>query len=629
MRFRTKVVLTEEALAEVVSAYENFEAFAFDVETRSHRPSRDPKGRKGQQKDIPALDTMTNEVFWISLAGPGRGDVIPCGHTFDGSPKQLTKTQVFQALRPLFFSGKVKIGHNIKFDLQSVAKYYGDEVPPAPYCDTQTMVHLIDETYGNKGGFNLKNLASKIIGYEYREKIGDLVDKVEFERVARYSLVDAKMAWLIYWKVWPIYQQPKKAKLKHLLLEVEMPVTKALIGMNRHGAYVNREKFASLSKDFTLRKAQAEETVYQLAGKNFNLNSPKQRNEFFYGELGIKCDFFTDKGAQSTNAKALLKLAKRNPVAKALQEYSDLHKMLTTYIDGYIPQIEDDNRIRASFNQSVPVTGRFSCSKPNLQNIPARYKQNFESKIIRELFEAPPGKLLIVGDFSQIELRILAHQTQDPTLLKAYREGLDLHRLTASKAYKVPEADVTKEQRAVGKTSNFNLAFEGGPARIVDAVEKEGGKMSVAESRRVYEAWHKTYPEVKRWGQRVKDRCWNVGYVETLYGRRRHLPEIRSHVESLQHYAERQAVNHPIQGSAADIAKACMVDLDNALADYPAQLVLQVHDEYVVEVDEELVDEVLQIVIEVMEGIKLHGEPVLSVPLVADVHAGKTWAEAK
>ena len=618
----------------MVQDYLRFPAFAFDVETVGTRPSRDLPVDKGKKaKDAPALDAMTNRVFWISFAGPGRADVIPLGHTLPG-PKQLEPHIAFDILEPLLFSEAVKVGANVKFDVLSVAKYYDFPVAP-PYADVQTMVHILDENFIRKGGFNLENLSQKLLGYTYKEKLGEKVAKSTFEQVARYSFLDAKMTWLLYQKLLPLIE---KQPAFQFLFDLEMDVIEALVEMYIVGVHVDRNGFLNEYNRLSEQLAVAEAKVYEAAGTTFNPRSAPQRNQFFYDTLGLKCDFFTEKGAQSTNAEALRALAKKSPVAKALLEYTSLVKLVSQYFKGFIPHIQDDDRIRAHYKGTGPVTGRYACSRPNIQNIPIRRQENFDSAVVRRLFTAPPDKgepyILIVADYSQIELRILAHQCGDPQLVRAYTEGIDLHRLTASMVYQVEFEKVEGWQRSIGKTANFNFAFEGGPARVIEAVEKDGGKISVREAERVYEAWHLAYPRVRKWGDYQKKLAFDRGYVETLFGRRRRLPEIRYRGDSettrkARNYARRQAVNHPIQGTAGDIAKLATVRLHDALFQTPARFVLQVHDEFMVQAPKRLEAETISLVREAMEGITRNGGPVLVMPLLADIHSGQNWVEAK
>jgi DNA polymerase I-like protein with 3'-5' exonuclease and polymerase domains len=658
----TKTVRTTEDLKQVVEDYLDFDEFAFDVETRTNRKVRGlalageiPKGtsrdaeqmkicpscqrpfpprhnrkfctdecRDAAGKDKPALDPMTNVVWSISLAGPGRSDVIPCGHP-DPRP-QLRPEQVFDALEPLMFSDRRKVNQNVGFDLLSVSKYYDGEIPDPPYGDTLVAAFLLNE---NLGVYKLGALSKLYVGYIYAEKLGEEAYRVEFERAIRYSLVDAKMAWLLWWKLTRKLSKRGLAKLR-ALLDLEMEVLRVLIHMRQYGAYVDVEEFRRLRPELETRRTAAQRQAIAIITDRWdrpdeiNLNSTQQLGHYFYDVLRIKCPKFTDKGARSTDAQTLRYLARRSPAAGAVLEYKDLQKLLSTYVAGYIPTIEDDNRIRASFNQAIARTGRLSCSTPNLQNIPARYKDTFEATMVRRLFVAPSGRKLIVADYSQIELRVLAHQCRDAKLMYAYTHDLDLHTQTAALIWRIPQTEVTPAQRSIAKNCNFNFAFEGGPGRV-----EEMSGISESDAEAVYKAWHRAYPGVKRWAEKVKDFCRVQGFVETLYGRKRRLKDVTSDVPKLRYYAERQAVNHPIQGTAADIAKLAIVAVHEALRGLDAHLVLQIHDEFIIECDERVVPRALPLVREAMEDIRLGDRPVLDVPLVANISVGQNWAECK
>jgi DNA polymerase-1 len=653
-------VQSVEDLKHLVADYERFGEFSFDIETRKGRPVRaldavaEKKGntkfrsdakpceacgrrlpahrrvwcsdvcRLAAEKDKPALDARTNVVWSISLAGPGRCDVIPCGHP-DPRP-QLDHTNVFDALEPLFFSDRRKINQNVSFDLLSIAKYYDWQIPPPPYGDTLMLVFLLNE---NGYSYKLGELTKRYFNYEYAEKLGEQAYTAPWNEAVRYSALDAKWAWMLWWKLRPRYSSQKMRRLKELL-DLEMDVLGVLMDMRQTGAYVDVGEFRRLRPELENQRDEAETNAKRLIGDDWpdprevNLRSTQKLATYFYDVKKLRCPKLTDKGARSVDAGTLAVLAKRSPVAKAILDYREVLKLESTYISGYIPHIDEDSRIRASFNQAVAKTGRLSCSAPNLQNIPARYKETFEATMVRRLFTAPPGKKLIVADYSQIELRILAHQTKDRLLMYAYKHGLDLHTQTASLIYKVPEPKVTGEQRAIAKNSNFNLSFEGGPGRIMDM-----SGIPEREAQKVYDAWHAAYPGVKRWGGKVKRFCWDHGYVETLYGRKRRLPQIRSQDWGERGYAERQAVNHPIQGTAADIAKIAIVQVHKALQDFDAQLILQVHDEFIIEVAEDEVAEVLPLVRVAMEDVRLDSSPVLDVPLEVNISVGNNWAECK
>jgi DNA polymerase-1 len=648
----TLYVRTAEELKQVVVDYERFSEFAFDVETVARRkvrmlvepamaqsryavkaiacpscgrpiPTRRRKYcsdvcRSAAEKDKPALDAQTNEVWCISLAGPGRSDVIPISHP--GRPQRLSHTDVFDALEPLFFSDRRKVNQNVGFDLLCVAKYYDWEIPDPPYADTLTLAFLLNENYES---YKLGDLTQRYLGYTYNEKLGEAAYTAPFRQATRYSVLDAKMAWMLWWKFSAKLSKHGMSKLRELF-DLEMDVLRVLVEMRRLGAYVDVGEFRRLRPELERQHAERAAEIQAMVGHEINLNSTQQLAKWLYDEIGLRCPVLTETGQRSTEAKVLKSLAKRHPAPAKLLEYKDLHKMLSTYIGGFIPHIDEDSRIRASFNQAVAKTGRLSCSAPNLQNIPARYKDTFEATMVRRLFRAPPGRKLIVADYSQIELRVLAHQTKDRLLVYAYTHGLDLHTQTASLIYRVSEDKVTSEQRSIAKNSNFNLSFEGGPGRIMDM-----SGISLEQAQKVYNAWHAAYPGVRKWGRWVKRFCWDHGYVETLYGRKRRLPEIKSSDSRDRSYAERQAVNHPIQGTAADIAKIGIVQVHEALRVFPADLVLQIHDEFVIEVDERLVDRVVPVVKNAMENIYLKGRSVLDVPLEVNIAVGNNWSEAK
>jgi DNA polymerase-1 len=636
-------------LEAVVSIYSGFSEFAFDVETRGGRQVRmlqserrvlsryseqstpclscrrpipprrrtycSDECRKAADKDKPALDARTNEVWCLSLAGPGVSHVIPMGHP--DRRQQLHRSEVFAALKPLFFSDRRKINQNVGFDLLSIAKYYG-EIPPPPYADVMTMIFLINE---NLKAYNLGFLAQHYIGFTYAEKLGEEAYKVEWRRAMRYSIVDAKMAWMLWWKLHGVLEDKPKLGA---LFSLEMAVLRVLLQMRQQGAYVDMAGFQELRPKLERQRDEIRDDIQAMVGHEINLNSTQQLGRWLYDELRLPCGFITETGQRSTAANALKTLAKRHQEPRRLLEYKDVNKLLSTYVVGFMPHIDEDSRIRASFNQAVARTGRLSCSAPNLQNIPARYKETVEATLIRRLFVAPPGRVLIVADYSQIELRILAHQTKDRLLLYAYTHGLDLHTQTASLIYKVPQDKVAVEQRAIAKNCNFNFAFEGRAGRVVDL-----SGIPLREAEKVYTAWHQAYPGVRQWGAKTKRSCLQNGYVETLYGRKRRLKDIASGNPKDRSYAERQAVNHPIQGSAADIAKIAIVRVHEALREFHAALVLQIHDEFVIECDEREALDAIPFIKEAMENIRLEGRPVLDVPLEVNIGVGKNWSEAK
>jgi DNA polymerase-1 len=579
--------------------------------------------RSAANKDQPALDPLNNKVWCVSLAGGGRYDAIPCGHPT--GPKQLWTSDVFAMLEPLLFSDRLKIGHNLIFDLLSVEKYFDHRVPPGPYGDTMVLTHLHNE---NLGRYDLGSLAKRYVGYEYTEKLGEKAYYAPFDEAVHYSAIDAKMAW----RLWQLIGIKHRRASFWDCFDREMAVLEVLLAMRVTGAYVDTPGFHALLRHLRRQNVEAKRHIAAIAGDEFNVDSPVQLGAFLRDDLHLpitKRTANTDSPAtDAATLKSLAKLARTDRAKEAIDaigHYKEISKLLSTYAAGFIPHIDADSRIRCSYNQASVVTGRLSASKPNLQNIPTRRKDTAEANI-RQLFTAPTGYRLIVADYNQIELRVLAHRSSDPVLLQAFRDGTDLHALTASRIYKVPVDQVTKEQRVVGKTANFAFIYGSGAGRIA-----EMAGISLPMAKMVLKVWRDTYWMVEKWGNRIKIQCRgrDSHYVASLYGRKRRLPDIISDDLAKKAYAERQAVNHPITGTAADIAKIAMIQVHRAIAGYDARLILQVHDELVIECRDDQVDAVVPLVKVAMEDVRLNGEPVLSVPLVVDINVADNWDAAK
>lgn len=635
-----RVILDGDDLRTVVKAYQDWDYFVFDTETIGSREPRPGAGKK----DAPALDERTNTVFWMALAVPGRLDVIPIGHpSIEGypAPAQLSRAEVLTELRPLFFSNRRKVAANVIFDTLSLAKYWGD-IPPGPYGDLAVLDFQLNE---NSMEYDLGSIVSRRLGYGYR-KLGreGQMDSFPFWDVARYVGLDAKLTQLVWDKL-------SDALLRYPEIErifaMECDVTEVLIHAKSRGALVNREALEELDAYLTAEMARLTKLVHDAAGREFLITSVPQKQTLLYGpkvdpegnptgNLGLKCVEFTDKGGQSTSDKALQALRAKHQVVPLLIEYGDVQKLKSTYANGMLPHIQADGRIRGRLNQRGAVTGRFTSSGPNLQNQPRQSGEDDTSKKIRSMFVAPPGYVLVVGDFSQVEYRVMAHfagpLVKDSRMLRAFREGVDLHAVTAAGIYRVDPDKLSKEQRQSGKTANFLLMFGGSPQRLVEA----GLARNLTQGKRIFENFHRIYPENQRFRDKtIADaRALPRPYVTTLWGRRRRLPGLRlprttEETRKLRGYAERQAVNHVIQGSAADFNKAAMVRAFRRIqcSDLAgrAHIILTVHDEIIIECPEDRAEEGVVLLKESMEGVK-HG---MLVPLVADVHAGKTWADAK
>jgi DNA polymerase-1 len=636
LRRRVKTIRTREQLDELVGDYRRFPEFVIDVETHATRPSRALPGQP-KTKDKPALDERTNEVWCVSLAGFGRCDVIPLDHPDKPYPL-LPRPLVFAALEPLLFSERRKVGHNVKFDLLSIAKYYDDDIPPPPYGDTLVGTFLLDENLG-KGNYGLGALSERFLGYRYADKLGERAWEVDFDQAVEYSLIDARCTWMLWRHLWygrrgflaaPMQGRFQRRGMEKLraISELEMQVLEVLLDTKQYGAFLDVGGLEAMVPVLEARLQAARDKVRTLAGRDFPdtfFNSHLQKGDYFYGELGLPVEVLTPKGKPSTSEAALKKLAKKSKVAATLVEHANIDKLLGTFVKGLLPHVESDSRIRTNFNQAQVVTGRLSSSEPNLQQLPIRDKAAIDPKSVRRVFGAPPGYLLVVADFNQIELRVLAHYSQDRLLVKAYREGIDLHKQTASALYSVPISEVTAAQRSIGKTVNFAIAYGSGAARIADQVG-----ISNRQAGRFLNVWHDTYPGVGRWGGKIETLCWTEGYVETLFGRRRRLRDIRSADIGKRREARRQAVNAAVQGTAADLAKRAMVQIYQSLLGRDAHLILMVHDEFLVETAEDEAGEVAKLVEGSMENIDgLDGRPALSVPLVADVSIAANWADAK
>lgn len=636
-RAKPHVITTVDELKGAVEFYLDQPEFVFDVET------------KGPDRGNPIL----NEVFWMTLAGPGRVDVIPMQHPtgdiidieipmrkdgkgplknarpiphFGPPPKQLWQGDVFSALEPLFFSEDIrKVGHNVKFDLRSIAKYYGGEVPPPPYSDTLIGEHMVWENYRGNRPYALNNCVYRRFRYTYDKEIRKELEIAPFSEAASYCYLDGKWTWLLNGRV----QDDLDAEGLLDLFEFEMKVLNVVIAIEQRGADIDLDAIADLDELLTEEIEKAYAIIYKALGHDINMNADAQVRELVYEVRGHKPVMFTEKGnLPATSAKALERYRHRDPVVNAVLDWADLHKLQATFVQGLQEKLID-GRIHTEFDQRGTVTGRFSSRNPNLQNIPVRSERG---RKIRELFIPPPGYKLIIADYSQIELRMLAHYCQDPVLMQAYIDGLDLHMITARRGYHTENP--TYEQRARAKNVNFSMVFG---ATAMTLVERYGIP-TVREAEALIEAFFSTYKKVDPWRRAViqkarknfvsRERARQLGiapcppYVQTILGRKRRLPELVYPDMGIRRRAERQAINTVIQGSAADINKVALVEIHEAFKDRDMHIVLTVHDEAVAVVPEAEADEAAILVREAMEGAIQ-----LRVPLVADVKVADQWSE--
>lgn len=643
--YRSRNIVTTLAhLKEVAARFAEFDAFAFDFETMGDK-------RNDPRHAVP---------FWLSMAGPGTAVTIPFGHplgdivdwhvpmTKDGSrplknrkpvpiysnpPEQLSVEAVFSALEPVFFGGATKVGHGLKFDLEVAAKIYDGAIPPPPYDDTMISAFLINETH--RGGFpySLGVCTQRELHYIYDKSLGRAgVEKFPFSEAANYSWHDSKYTWLLRQR----YTRQIEAEGLAELFQLEMDVLQCVVWMEQAGVEIDVAGLDALDQRLTEQLAETYARVREAAGWDINLNADAQVIKLLFEDRGHKAHpgYVTEKRRDPQVSAAALQSTKslrKDPVVKDILHWKELAKLHSTYVLNIKGRLLN-GRCHADFDQRGARTGRFSCRTPNLQNIPVR--RNDE---IRGLFIAPPGYKLIVADYSQIELRLLAHFSRDPLLLKAYVDGLDLHAITASKAYGVPLEEVTKLQRSLAKNCNFSMAYG---AQASTLVEKYGVP-TLAEAEILIEAFFTTYKRVDPWRRALIRKCRatritqaeakergcrpSMPYVTTILGRKRRLPDLFSYDFGAQKAAERQVVNTKIQGSAGDILKVAMVDLYKELHDSRANLMLTVHDELVAQAPEDEAEDIAEIVRQCMEQVKL---PVpLRVPLVADVHVCDRWSE--
>jgi DNA polymerase-1 len=596
-----EIILTEAQLTSWLSRLEAAPLVALDTETQS-------------------LDPMRARLVGLSFAvGPHAAAYVPLGHRYPGAPAQLALETVLATLRPwLENPARRKLGQNLKYDKHVLANHgirlegiahdtllesYVLEPHKAHDMDSLAQRHLGHKTlsYGEVAGKGAKH-----IGF----------DQVSVELATRYAAEDADITYRLHEAMYP--QLARDAKLKRVYEEIEMPVLEVLWAMERAGVLLDCDKLAAQSRELAHKLMELEAQAYALAGQPFNLNSPRQIQEILFGRLGLPVKKKTPGGAPSTDEDVLQELALDYPLPKLLLEYRMLAKLKSTYTDK-LPRMVDPTtgRIHTSYNQAVAVTGRLASADPNLQNIPVRTP---EGRRIREAFIAPPGCQLVSADYSQIELRIMAHLSQDPGLLAAFAEGQDIHRATAAEVFGVPPDEVTPEQRRYAKVINFGLIY---------GMSSYGLAAQLNIERSAAQAWidryFARYPGVAAYMERTRELARSQGYVETVFGRRLWLPEINSGSPARRQAAERAAINAPMQGTAADLIKLAMIAVHRWLGEqgFKSRLILQVHDELVLEVPEAELDDVKEALPRLMAGVAR-----LDVPLETELGVGPNWEQA-
>jgi DNA polymerase I-like protein with 3'-5' exonuclease and polymerase domains len=665
------IITTKEQLAELVAHYKKVDAFAFDVET------------VGENR----IQPVVNDVLWIALATEGRVDVIPMGHpngeflhwdkelllsgqrklvagkelkeadysknqakwqpVFDAPPEQLLPGDVFKALKPLFFSDKLKIGHNIKFDLKSIAKYYRGVVPTKPFFDTMMASFIIDNRY--RGFLGLADCAKRELGMVVEKGVGAKVEIHAFSVVANYAGIDADATYKLYKAL-----EPKLQGSLQQVWALEMDVTAALCDMELTGAVIDVKELQALKDRIEIDLDAAKAKAWKLTGKPFSLNSVREKQTILFspvseGGRGIRPNLkvkvaLTAKGQEqasidpskltiqhySVSSDALEFYRAKDEVVQAILQYQDLNKLMTTYVMPYLggdithvtmgkekiiakKSLLINGRVHTNFKSHGAETGRFSSSDPNLQNIPSSGEYG---KLIRNLFIAPPGYKLVVADYSQIEPRIIASFSNDPIMVENYRTGGDIYTTIG---------ETMGVDRKAGKVLVLSIAYGVGPEKIAQSIG-----CSVREAKDLLNNFTSKFNDISKYRSKVLRHALlrtPVPYVETMFGRRRYIPDLKNRDTGLRARAERQAFNTVIQGSAADVMKLAMVRAHSCFTDEPdVNVILTVHDELVTVAREDLAEETAEAIRLSMEGIRV---PSITVPLLADVKIVDRWGEAK
>ena len=564
---------------------------------------------------------MEAEVVGVSFSvNSGEAAYVPFAHTYPDAPKQLDRDWALKKLKPLLEdSNKAKLGQNLKYDA-SVLANHGIVLEGIKY-DTMLESYILDST-GTR--HDMDSLALKYLGHKtthFEDIAGKGVKQLTFDQIplevaGPYAAEDADITMRLHEVFWPKIE--KEQKLVSLFNEIELPLVPVLSRIERKGALLDIDLLAEQSQDLETRISELEKEAHEIAGQAFNLGSPKQLGEILFEKLELPVVKKTPKGAPSTAEDVLVELALDYPLPKLLLEHRSLSKLKSTYTDKLpIMLSEVSGRVHTSYHQAVTATGRLSSSEPNLQNIPIRTE---EGRRIRKAFIAPPGFSLVAADYSQIELRIMAHLSKDAGLLSAFNEDRDVHTATAAEVFEVDQDAVSGEQRRKAKAINFGLIY--GMSAFGLAKQLGLGRNQAQE---YIDRYFARYPGVKDYMDATREVAHEQGFVETLFGRRLYLPEINARNKMRQQAAERTAINAPMQGTAADIIKKAMLDVDRWLLsqDVDASIVMQVHDELVLEVNESILDTLIEKINTLMSGAAS-----LDVPLVVDVGFGENWDEA-
>ncbi|CAH6149252.1 MULTISPECIES: DNA polymerase I [Pantoea] len=596
-------ILDQDLFDSWLEKLKNSEVFAFDLETD-------------------ALDTLSANIVGISFAvAPGEAAYLPVAHDYLDAPDQLDRATVLAQLKPLLEDESAwKVGQNLKYD-RGVLKNYDIELAGIKF-DTMLESYILNSVVGKH---DMDSLAARWLNHKtvtFQEIAGKGKNQLTFNQIAleqasHYAAEDADVTLQLHLKMWP--ELEKEAGPKKVFEQIEMPLLTVISRIERNGVLIDQSILAQHSKELTARLAELELKAHELAGEPFNLSSTKQLQVILFEKQGIKPTKKTPGGAPSTSEEVLAELALDYPLPKVILEHRGLSKLKSTYTDKLPLMINPiSGRVHTSYHQAVTATGRLSSADPNLQNIPVR---NDEGRRIRQAFVAAKGHRIVAADYSQIELRIMAHLSQDKGLLDAFAQGEDIHRATASEVFGVALDKVSGEQRRSAKAINFGLIYGMSAFGLSRQLNIGAG-----EAKKYMDLYFERYPGVLRYMENTRQLAASKGYVETLEGRRLWLPDIKSGNAIRRKAAERAAINAPMQGTAADIIKRAMIAVDNWLEqqnDNAVRMIMQVHDELVFEVKAEAVEEASQKIRALMED-----SVQLDVPLLVEVGVGDNWDEA-
>lgn len=656
-RLSPYVIRTEDQLRAELEHISTFDHFVVDVETNFAHPK-------------------INEVSWIGIGVPDRVTLIPMGHpkgiiispaytekrlppeeerkvlksgklsqlkkaytvpaTFAEPGPQLRQDVVFEALRPLFFSDRTKIGHNLKFDLESIAKYYGGVIPTGPYVDTIIVTHVLDE---NLARYGLKELVmdwlrvspNPKVRAEFYPNLGKMgVSEQPIDEVAKYLAKDVWYTYLYYRdNIKLINKNPELLET----FNVEMDLYPVLMDMELNGIKIDEELLRAKGQQLDEERAATAGRIWSICGEQFPISNPTMKRKYLFGAKkdggqGLKPLTYTSKtNAPQLNQSTLEHYASENELAALMLEWTEKDKIIGTFIEGLTDKLVN-GRLHTSFNQHRTVTGRLSSTSPNLQQIP-------RGDTIRDAFTSDEGHLLVVADYDQVELRCAASLSNDAEMVRVFKENLDIHAQAAAAMLNIPLEEVTKEQRQVGKTQNFGTLYGAGPNKIAQVAN-----CSMEQAQEFIGRYFEQFSGLSKWKDQMiiqsrnrgrRNDALNIPFTKIPpFGRYRRLPDLYAEDIKDRARAERQVINSIVQGFAANVMKLAMIDLYKKVQGTPISILLNVHDEVIVQAPESMIEETKDLVVQVMESVSYNGKPILGeVPLTAEAGIAKRWSEAK